>query len=72
MSGLTLVRAAGLDPVVGPDGNVKVLLQVSIVVADEEIGRAVGVLVPAFVSRGDVLSRIVFGLNRQLLGAKER
>jgi len=41
------VGAAWFDPVVGPDRNVELLLQIAVVVADEESANPVLVVVPA-------------------------
>src|SRR5205085_10373060 len=62
---LPLIGLAGLDLVVGTDGNVECLLRVAIVVADEHAVAAVGVLIPAFVRRRDARAALARGFERE-------
>ena len=60
---LAAVRAAGLDSVIRPYGNVEILFQVPIVVAEENTEGAVRVFIPAFERSGHVLAGVVFRLQ---------
>src|SRR5262249_40151127 len=56
MRRLPLIRAAGLDVVVGTYGNVELLFPVSIHVAEEKIARPIGCLFPALERRRHALA----------------
>src|SRR5205823_11155139 len=59
------VGPAGLDPVVGADGNVEFLRGVAVVVADEERARAVLVVVPPFERAREAAARAAARLGNR-------
>jgi hypothetical protein len=71
VSGLALIRAAGLNAVIRSDWNLQVLFLIAIVIAEEKIEAAILILEPAFKSAGNALARIVPRLSGQALRSHE-
>ena len=62
---LTLVDAARLERVVRPDRHVDLFLVVPVHVAEDHVEAAVGVALPAFEDRDNVLARRVTNLRQR-------
>ncbi len=70
MRRLSEVRPTRLDPVVGPNRNVQLLLGVAIEIADQKTAAAIRVGEPAFERAGDAGSKLLARLGN-LLGRKQ-
>src|SRR5262249_17446596 len=70
--GLPAIGSAGLNLVVGADGDIESLLLVSIEIANENAVRAVRILEPALVRTGHALTGVVYRFDGQLLSKDER
>src|SRR5258708_39615206 len=66
MRRLAHVWASGLDPIIGPDGDVQSLRRVPIEIADKKAAAAVWILEPAFERAGDAAPELPRRLAGQL------
>jgi hypothetical protein len=72
MRRLVLIDAARLHRVVGADGDVDLLLVVPVHVAEDHVEAAVGVALPAFEDRDDVLAGGVADLRPGIRRGQQR